>query len=80
MRTARKHQKIRYVSPGTAILLAELGEECQHIVTLVTLLENAGLSDEKVEDVLGELSAAILHVHEHTRDFDDMLDEDCGEH
>lgn len=79
MRTARKNQKIRYLSPGTAILLAELGQECQHIVKLLTLLESAELSDDKVEDVLGELSAAILHLHEHTRDFDAILDEDCGE-
>jgi hypothetical protein len=27
---------------------------------------------------VGELSAAILHMHEHTRDLDTILDEDPG--
>jgi hypothetical protein len=31
-----------------------------------------------VEAILGELSAAILHLHEHTRGLDTMLDEDPG--
>jgi hypothetical protein len=78
MSTVQKHQKIHYVRSGTATLLAELGEECQHIVTLLTQLEKAGLPEEKIEDMLGELSAAILHLHEHTRYLDNLLDEDSG--
>jgi hypothetical protein len=31
-----------------------------------------------VEALLGELSAAILHLHEHTRGLDTILDEDPG--
>jgi hypothetical protein len=42
-------------------------------------LEMTGLSRAQVEDVLGQLSAAVLHLHEHTRDLDAVIDEDLGE-
>ena len=29
------------------------------------------LQDDQTEDLLGELSAAILHLHEHTRGLDE---------
>jgi hypothetical protein len=31
-----------------------------------------------METLLGDLSAAILHLHEHTRGLDAILDEDPG--
>ncbi len=43
-------------------------------------LEQAGLGEDQVETMLGELNAAVLHMHEHTRDLDVRLDEDCGGH
>jgi hypothetical protein len=58
--------------------IAELGEECQRVVKLLTRLELPGLKETQVEAILGELSAAILHLHEHTRRLDTMLDEDPG--
>ena len=76
MNVVNRHQKVSYVSPATATLLTELGEECQYVLQLLAQLEKAGLAEEKVEDTLGELSAAILHLHEHTRDLDNLLDED----
>jgi hypothetical protein len=59
-------------------LLAELNEECQRILKLSAQLEIAGLRETQVEAILGELSAAILHVHEHTQGLDTILDEDPG--
>jgi hypothetical protein len=41
-------------------------------------LESPGLMEPQVEAILGELSAAILHLHEHTRGLDAVLDEDPG--
>ena len=76
MRAANRKQNVSYVSPATSTLLAELGEECRHILKLLAQLETAGLRDDKVEDFLGELSAAIVHLHEHTRDLDAILDEE----
>ena len=78
MSTLKRLLKAPYLSPGTATLLTELGEECQHVVKLLTRLELPGLKETQVEAILGELSAAILHLHEHTRGLDAMLDEDPG--
>ena len=69
---------VSYVSSTTQVLLTELGEECQCVLKLLAQLELAGLKATQVEDVLGELSAAILHLHEHTRGLDAIIDEDLG--
>ena len=60
------------------MLLTELGEECQRILKLLAQLDIAGLSEAQVEAVLGELSAAVLHLHEHTQGLDEIIDEDLG--
>jgi hypothetical protein len=39
-------------------------------------LKMAGLREAQQETVLGDLSAAILHLHEHTRGLDVLIDED----
>ena len=78
MSTLKRQLKAPYLSPGTVTLLTELGEECQHVIKLLTRLELPGLKEAQVEAILGELSAAILHLHEHTRGLDTMLDEDSG--
>ena len=62
-----------YVDGRTATLLEELREECQNISKLLAQLELPGLQHEQAEDLLGELSAAILHLHEHTRGLDNRL-------
>jgi len=40
-------------------------------------LEIVGLKEMQAEALVGELSVAILHMHEHTRGLDTMLDEDA---
>jgi hypothetical protein len=59
-------------------LLAELNDKCQRILKLSAQLEIPGHRETQVETILGELSAAILHVHEHTRGLDAIIDEDPG--
>ena len=78
MSTLKRPLKVPYLSPGTVTLLTELGEECQRVIQLLTRLEIPGLKETQVEAILGDLSAAILHLHEHTRGLDTMLDEDPG--
>jgi thioester reductase-like protein len=34
--------------------------------------------EREIEAILGDLSAAILHMHEHTRGLDAIIDEDPG--
>jgi exonuclease V gamma subunit len=78
MSTVKRRLKASSLSPGTDTLLAELGEECQHVLKLLAQLEILGLKETQIETLLGELSAAILHLHEHTRGLDTILDEDPG--
>ena len=69
MSTVKRRPKAPYLSPGTVTLLAELGEECQRVLKLLAQLEITGLqSMTQVETIVGELSAAILPMNEHTRD------------
>jgi hypothetical protein len=78
MSTVKRRLKAPYLSPGTVTLLAELGEECQCVLKLLAQLEIVGLKETQVEAIVGELSAAILHLHEHTRNLDAILDADPG--
>ena len=78
MSAVKQKPEVPYVSPTTQVLLSELGEECQRVLKLLVQLELAGLKDRQVEDILGELSAAVLHLHEHTRGLDTIMDEDLG--
>ncbi len=80
MKPVEQPRKISYVSPTTATLLTELEEECRHILKCLSQLERTDLGEDQAEIMLGELSAAVLHMHEHTRDLDVLLDEDCGGH
>ena len=76
MSIVKRRLKAPYLSPGAMTLLTELGEECQCIMKLLAQLEIAGLRETQVETLLGEISAAILHLHEHTRGLDTILDEE----
>ena len=55
------------------VLLHELREECELAVRLIQRLEAGPRSARERDDILGELSAAVLHLHEHTRDLDEFL-------
>lgn len=66
------------VSATTSKLLTELGEECQPILKPLRQLETPGLKAEQVEALPGEPSAAVLHLYEHTRGLDAVIDEDLS--
>ena len=74
MRITEAKPTVRYLDPRTATLLEELREECQVVLKLLAQLELPGLQEEQVDSLLGELSAAILHLHEHTRGLDELLE------
>jgi len=75
MKVLQRKSELSYLSAPTLILLRELGEECQEVLELLAQLEVAGLSEAQQETILGELSAAVLHLHEHTRGLDALIDE-----
>ncbi len=57
----------------TEVLLRELREECERVVALIGRLERSRLSEKERDEVLGELSAAVLHLHTHTDGLDEFL-------
>jgi hypothetical protein len=60
-------------SRTTQILLRELRDECENVAALIRRLDKRGLSEAERDEVLGELSAAVLHLHTHTADLDEFL-------
>ena len=61
---------------ATRILLAELREECERVVGLIRLLEDNPTSERVRDEILGDLSAAVLHLHTHTAGLDEFLCEE----
>ena len=55
--------------------LAELGEECARVLLLLQRLARARVSHQDRSEILGELSAAVLHLHAHTKGLDEAIDD-----
>jgi hypothetical protein len=72
MKAARKRES--HLPPSTAeVLLHELREECENVAGLIRRLERGRLSEAERDEILGELSAAVLHLHTHTAGLDEFL-------
>ncbi len=61
------------LSSTAEVLLEELREECEHVVQLIRRLEKEPVSERERDEILGELSAAVLHLHTHTAGLDEFL-------
>lgn len=72
MRAANRRER-GAVSPTTQVLLRELRGECERVVGLIRRLERSKLTEAERDEVLGELSAAVLHLHTHTDGLDEFL-------
>lgn len=80
MNIGRSIKKSIQPSHTVEILLAELGEACEAIQKLLHQLKVPGLTMDQREEILGELSAEITHLHEHTRGMDEKIIEDRSSH
>jgi hypothetical protein len=70
----RKPKKRKMVLDQTlTILLEELGKESQDILKLLAQLKLSYLSTERIEDILAELTASVVHLHAHTDGLDDLI-------
>lgn len=67
---------VAIASRRLSVLLDELEEELQNTLKLLTQLKMEGLAQEQLESILGELSAAVLHLHEHTRGLEELIMEE----
>jgi len=70
---AVKRRPVATPSVTTGTLLRELGEECENVVKLIRRLEAGPGSARERDEILGELSAAVLHLHTHTKGLDEYL-------
>ncbi|MGH7899407.1 MAG: hypothetical protein ACREQQ_15740 [Candidatus Binatia bacterium] len=71
MKTASKRTPT--VSRTREVLLRELREECERVIDLIRRLEQRPGSARERDDILGELSASVLHLHSHTAGLDEFL-------
>lgn len=71
MRAAKRKQVDSAQTTDT--LLRELREECQNVIGLIRRLEAGPSSARARDEILGELSAAVLHLHTHTKGLDEYL-------
>ncbi len=75
MRAVRRKDTEASSFSTAAVLLSELREECEHVAALVRRLESSTVpvSEQERDEIFGELSAAIVHLHVHTAGLDELL-------
>ncbi len=58
----------------TETLLSELKEECLIILSLLNQLETPGILETQEDEILGELSARLVHLEIHTKEPQEQID------
>jgi len=66
-RTAKTHR--------IELIEAELAEQCARVVRLLQRLAKARTKGRDASGLLGELGAAVVHLHVHTKGLDRLIDE-----
>lgn len=75
MRTLVQREKSR-LSKTLAVLLDELQEECFKVIKLTEGLKLEDLTDERMENMLGELSASVTHLKVHSEQVEQVIEEE----
>ena len=70
---AAKSNAVDLSSSTINVLLSELREECERVAALIQRLENGPDSAREKDELFGELSAAVFHLHAHTAGLDEFL-------
>jgi hypothetical protein len=70
---AVKRKSLSPPSHTVEVLLRELREECEQVVDLIRRFESGAGSAHDRDEILGELSAAVVHLHAHTQGLDELL-------
>jgi hypothetical protein len=68
-------QKLQ-VNATLSILLAELGEECETVLSLLTQLKLINLTDDQKGDILAELTGSVCHLHVHTENLPELIEDE----
>lgn len=75
MKALAHKEKLRLTST-LSILLNELDEECLKTIKLIGSLRIEGLTNKQVEEMLGELSAAVTHLRIHSEQVEKAIEEE----
>ena len=62
------------VNSTLSTLLAELGEECETVISLLNQLQLSNLTDDQKGDILAELTGSICHLHVHTEHLPELIE------
>jgi hypothetical protein len=76
--TTLSKPKTVVLSKTLTTFLDELGDECQTVQRLLAQLQVNGLSTEQVEDILAELTASVVHLHVHTANLQDLINDELA--
>ena len=72
-----RDKKISTSNPTLNTLIAELGDECQNVITLVNQFQLNDLSDKQKVEILSELLASTIHLNTHCdENFQEMISEE----
>jgi hypothetical protein len=74
VKIATQDIKTQYVGRRLAVLLDELAEACNQTLKVLARLEMHGLDEKQVDELLGELSSQVVHLHAHTRGLSAIID------
>jgi hypothetical protein len=75
MKTLAQKEKTK-LNKTLMVLLGELSEECLKVIKLTEGLIIENLTDEQVEDLLGELSASVTHLKVHSEQVERVIEEE----
>ena len=64
------------VNPTLSTLLAELGEECEQAIFLLSQLKLSKLTDDQKGDILAELVGRVSHLHVHTENLPELIQDE----
>jgi hypothetical protein len=76
---AAQNEKIK-LNKTLLVLLSELEDECLNAIKLSAMLKMHTLTDEQLEDLIGELSASVTHLKVHSEQLEHVLEKELDEH
>jgi hypothetical protein len=59
-----------------SVLLDELGEECEKVLILLNQLKLSTLTEDQRGDILAELTGSVCHLHVHTEDLQELIEDE----
>jgi len=75
MKVLAQKEKAR-LNKTLLVLLEELSEECLKVIKLIRGLKIENLTDEQIEDLLGELSGSVTHLKVHSEQLEQVIEKE----